>query len=66
MVEDGRLGRPCVSSFVVRRDGMEELREDVARDSIRPLLDQPQAQVDVSQEATLRCGEEQGPAIELP
>ena len=53
MVEDGRLGGTCRGPIVVGCDRMEELRENGRIEVARALLDQPQAEVDVAEEAPL-------------
>ena len=53
VIEDGRLGGAGGVAVVVRRDCVQELGERVAVEPGRALLDQPQAQVDVAEQASL-------------
>jgi hypothetical protein len=60
VVENGRFGGSRGGPVVVARDGVEELGEDGGVEVPRTLLNRPQAEVDVPQQATLlrlaKCG----------
>ena len=53
VVEAGRLGRPRSAGIVVARDGVQQLRAHLAFELCRRLLDEPQAEMDVTQQAPL-------------
>jgi hypothetical protein len=65
VVEDRRLGRPRRPKVVVGADRVEELGAGLRVEVVGSLLDHPQAEMDVSEEATLVRRREQRPAIEL-
>ena len=65
MVEHGGFCRSGGSGFVVDRDRMEQLGAHAGRDSLRVILDQAQAEMDVPKELALGRREEQRAAVEL-
>ena len=66
VVEDSGLGRARGRAVVVAGDGVEELGEDGGIEVARALLDHPEAEVDVSEEAALLRLPERWPGSELP
>ena len=65
VVEDCRLGRPRSARVVVDRDAMEELGELRSLQSLSALLDQPQAEMHVAEQAALVGRRERRPARQL-
>ena len=65
MIEDGRLGRATRSGVVVTRDDVEELRAESGVEVVSASLDQTKAEVDVTEQRSLRRGEKKGAAAEL-
>ena len=58
MVEDGGLGRPGRAGVVMRRDGVDELGAEAGLERTPVLLDEPDAEVHVTEEAALGGGRE--------
>ena len=65
MVEDCRLRRADAARVVVDGDGVQDLGEDVVFEAARPFLDEPQAEVDVSEQLAFGGREKERPAVEL-
>ncbi len=65
MVEHGRLGGSRGARVVVRRDGVQELREDGALDSLGALFDQSQPEMHVAEQFPLGSREEERAPVEL-
>ena len=65
VVEDGCLCRPGSLPVVVASDGVEELGQDRRVEVGCPLLDHPQAEVDMAEEATFLGLAERGAPCEL-
>ena len=65
MVEHGSLRGARVPPVVMGGDRVQQLGADVALERARALLDHPQAEVDVTEQAALLRLPEPGPALEL-
>ena len=65
MVEDGGFGRPGRAAVMVRSDGVDELGAEGGVEPAGVLLDEPDAEVDVAEQATLGGGCEPGRGAEL-
>ena len=66
VVEDGGFGRTCGRAVVVAGDCMQELGQDGGVEVARAFLDQPEAEVDVSEESSLLRLPERRSGSELP
>jgi len=53
VVEDGRLRGARCRAIVVAGDGMQELGENRGLEILRALLDHPEAEMDVAEQAAL-------------
>ena len=65
VVEDGRLGGAGRVAVVVSRDGVQQLGPGRGLERLAPLLDQPQAEVDVAEQLPLGSRPEGRAAAEL-
>ena len=66
MVEDGGLGSACSRAVVMTGDGVEELRQRRRIEILSALLDHPQTEMNVSQQAAFLGLPERRSASELP
>ncbi len=65
MVEDGGLGGAGCRAVVVRRDGVQQFGSHRGIEITAPLLDQPEPQVDMSEQASFVRLSEHRPAFQL-
>jgi hypothetical protein len=65
VVENGGFGRPRRPEIVMHGDRVEELGQDVSGHAVRTLLDQAEAEMDMSEELALVRWQEERAAVEL-
>src|SRR4029079_19508249 len=66
VIQDGRFCRLRGTRLVVGADGVQNLGEKCVVESLGTLLDQAQAEVDVTEELAFGGREEERAAVELP
>ncbi len=66
MVEDGGLGSACSGAVVMTGDGVEQLRQSGRVEIAGALLDHPQTEMNVPQQAALLGLAERWSSSELP